>query len=115
MDEGEKTYSLIITHTAKLAYFELLHYLYEHYSIERATELAELILDAPTVLVSQPELGVLEESLQGRKYLYRYLLFKRTNRATVKIIYFVDKSNSLIYITDFFPTEKHPASIKKNF
>jgi len=28
MDEGEKTYSLVITTTAKLAYFDLLHYWY---------------------------------------------------------------------------------------
>lgn len=114
MDKGEKTYSIVITDTAKLAYFELLNYFYEHYSLNRAAELAQAVLDAPLVLIDQPLLGKLEPALEGRKHSYRYLLFRRSNKATIKIIYFTDQSKRIIYVTDFFPTERHPDKLTKN-
>jgi len=114
MDKGEKAYGIVITATAKMAYFELLHYLYAHYSIDRANELAEAILDEPLVLIQQPELGSQEPRLKHRTPTYRYLIFRRSEKATVKIIYFVDAEKKTIYITDFFPTEKHPEGLSNN-
>ena len=55
--------------------------------------------------------GSLEEKLAKRKKSYRYILFKRTARATVKIIYYVDEKDKTVYVTDFFPSEKDPKKI----
>lgn len=108
MAAGEKAFSLKITDNAKAAYFELLDYLFQYYSLSRANELAEALLNAPLVLLEQPYLGSREPSLLHRTIDYRFLLFQRSNRATVKIVYYIDDSHKIIYITDFFPTEMHP-------
>ena len=108
MDERKEAFGLVITSSAKTAYYKLLHYLYRHYSPDRAQELAEAILDEPLMLLEHPDMGSPEMKLADRAYSYGYLLFRRSNSATVKIIYFVDKVQKTIYVTDFFPTEMHP-------
>jgi len=51
--------------------------------------------------------------LAKRKYEYRFLLFKRTDRAEIKIIYFVDKQNNRVIVTDYVGTEEFPNKIEK--
>lgn len=113
MDEGKAAFSLIITDNAKEAFYELLGYFKQHYSIDRVFELTEDLLDTPLVLIENPYLGSLELGLEEREPDYRFLLFKRSNRATVKIVYYVDDSQETIYITDFFPTEMRPENVGK--
>jgi hypothetical protein len=57
--------------------------------------------------------GNREGRLTGRSKTYRYLIFKRTSKAAVKIVYYVDEKDKTVYVTDFFPTEKDPSKIIK--
>jgi uncharacterized membrane protein (UPF0127 family) len=45
---------------------------------------------------------------------FRYILFKETKHFELKIIYFVDENEEVVYITDFFPTKMHPQRITEN-
>ena len=105
--EGIQThkYQVIITASAEISFYEFSTYLYDHYSIEKAEELSTGLKDMAGQLVDYPYRGSIEPQLTGRKNAYRYILFKRTSRATVKIIYYVEEVEKRVYITDFFPTE----------
>lgn len=106
-------FEIVITKSAELAYFDILEYVYDNHSLESANQIAVSLLDSPNILSNKPFLGTIELMLSSRKETYRYLLFQRTNQATIKIIYFVDENNRKIYVTDFFPTEMNPKSMSK--
>lgn len=109
----EQEYRLIITLSGEKAYFEVLDYAFEHHSIERANEIAVGLLEFPNVLKIQPYSGTLEVLLSNRTEEYRFLVYKRSKSATVKIIYYVDELTKSVYITDFFPTEMNDSRIQK--
>lgn len=113
MDSKQKDYEIVITESASNAYFQLLDYLYEHYTEERADEIALELIETPQLLKKFPRRGKIEPLLI-RKQEYRFILYKRTRQATVKIIYYVNDMYKRIYITDFFPTEMHPKRIKRS-
>lgn len=112
MDQ-EQGYQIIITSSAERAYFEVLDYVYEHHPFERASEIALELMEHCHILQSQPYIGSAEFYLSHRKEHYRFLLYQRTERTTVKIIYYVDEEREKIYITDYFPTEMGEQKIKK--
>ncbi|MBY0435154.1 MAG: hypothetical protein K2U26_13685, partial [Cyclobacteriaceae bacterium] len=91
--------------------YELVEYLYEYMSLDRAEEVARELNEMTLSLDRLYHRGSLEEKLVSRKKSYRYILFKRTSKATVKIIYYVDQKDKTVYVTDFFPTEKDPKKI----
>lgn len=91
----------------------MVEYLYDHLSPERAEELTNELSDAALSLDRLYHRGSREKELIGRKNEYRYILFYRTARATIKIIYFVDEKAKTVYVTDFFPTEKDPKKLGK--
>lgn len=111
MVAATREYEVIITESAERAFFEILDYLFRNYSHERAESIVEALLDEPLRLKYFPEQGSLEPALQDQNREYRFILFERHNRATIKIIYFVDIERSKVYITDYFPTEMHPRKI----
>ncbi len=111
MEEQKKVYQVVVTQPAKDAFFEILEYLLEQYSYERAEEISNELNNLVNSLVSQPYRGSKELRLISRINDYRFLLYKRSNRADIKIIYFIDKQKELVYITDFFPTEKDDQKI----
>ena len=113
MDKREKEYEVIITSTAERSYFQILDYVFEHYSELRANEIALELLEFPQSLKKYPFRGKIEELLLNRAYEYRFLLFERNNHTMVKIIYFIEESQHKVYITDFFPSEMNPKKIKK--
>jgi hypothetical protein len=80
-------------------------------TLERAEEAARELSEMALSLDRFYYRGSPEEKLAKRKKSYRYVLFKRTSRATVKIIYYVDEKDKTVYVTDFFPTEKDPKKI----
>ena len=80
-------------------------------SLSRAEKVAKELSEMALRLDHLYNRGAREEKLRRRKKAYRYLLFKRTTKATVKIIYYVDEKDRVIYVTDFFPTEKDPRNI----
>lgn len=102
----ERKYAVIITEPAANAFYEILEYLYAHYPIDRAEEIAGEIRDTAGALEYNPERGIQESRLMHRGKAYRFILYKRTQRAEIKIIYFIDHGSSVVYVTDFFPTEK---------
>ena len=111
--DGQKNYQIVVTSSAERAYFEVLDYVYEHYSVSKANQIAIELLEFPTKLKSQPFIGKIELNLANRKNNYRFLLYKRTQIATVKIIYYIDETDNTIYITDYFPCEMYEQKIRK--
>ena len=112
MVEEEKEYKVKITQRGKKAYFDVLDYVFEYYSEDRAYEIAEELLDYPNTLKTLPNRGKLELALSSRKEDYRYILYKRTQQATVKVVYYVDDITYRVYVTDFFPTEMNQSKIR---
>lgn len=105
-------YEVVITKTAEVYYYEAVEYIYEHHSIDRAEKLATELKELPWQLDTYPSRGSKETRLKnsdGR--IFRYLLFNRTPRADIKIIYFVDEGTKIVYVTDFFPTEMDDSKI----
>lgn len=109
--EEEGQYEVVITSSAEIYFYELAEYLYEHMSLERAEKVTREINEMALSLCSLYDRGSREKKLGRRKKTYRYILYQRTSRASVKIIYYVDEKNRTVYITDFFPTEKDPKKI----
>lgn len=112
-DPQESKYEVIITDPAEICFYEILEYLYDHYPLDRAEEIANEIRDKTKTLKYQAERGVLEPRLKHRKKGYRFILYNRTKRADIKIIYYVEEREGKVYVTDFFSTEKNDAEISK--
>jgi len=112
MDEQPESYGVIITPTGKQLYYELLLELYHLHSYERVNEIGEELIALGSSLKTFPEKGAIEENL-SRENQYRYLIYQRTSRSTIKLIYYVDKASQTVYITDFFATEMNPEQIGK--
>ena len=104
-------YEVVITSAAEIHFYELVEYLYEHLSLERAEEITRGLNEMVLSLALLYHRGSVEKKLSRRKKSYRYLLYKRTSRTSVKILYYVDEKSKTVYVTDFFPTEKDPKKI----
>jgi plasmid stabilization system protein ParE len=104
-------YEVVITSSAEIHFYELAEYLYEHLSLERAEEVTSELSKMTLSLGLLYHRGSVERKLIRGKKSYRYILYKRTSRASVKIIYYVDEKRKTVYVTDFFPTEKDPRKI----
>lgn len=101
-----RKYQVVITDPAEVSFYEILDYLYDNYPQERAEQIANDLRDTADKLHYYPERGTTESYLSHRSQDYRYILYKRTSRTDIKVIYHIDQSSSTVYITDFFPTEK---------
>lgn len=112
--EKEGKYKAVITKSAEIYFYEVVEYLYEHMSLERAEEVTTDIQEMALSLDRLHDRGTIEKKLAQRKKSYRYILFKRTPRAQIKIVYYVDQATKTVYITDFFPTEKDPRKLLRN-
>lgn len=111
MEKEAGRYAVVIADSAEFHFYELVEYLYEHMTPERAEEVATALNEMALGLDLLHNRGSLEIKLARREKSYRYILFKRTSRATVKIIYCSDEKNKTVYVTDFFPSEKDPQKI----
>ncbi len=114
MDSEQKEYQIEITNTAEKGFFEVLEYAARYYSEERVLEIAEQLRELPFTLVSHPYIGSVEEHINTRNKEYRYILYKRTNQATIKVVYYINESSKTVMIMDFFPTEMHPDQVKRS-
>ncbi len=74
-----------------------------------ANRIIKRIIIAPEILKHSPEIGQREIALIKRKPEYRYIV-----ESNYKIIYYVDKINRQIRITDVFDTRQNPVKIKRN-
>ena len=110
----EQDYQIIITSRAEQAYFEVLDYIFDNHSFQRANEIALELVEHPQILRNFPLLGQIEPNLEFKTKKYRYILYERTKVTTVKIIYFIHDTSKQIYITDFFPCEMFEQRMKRN-
>ena len=101
----ESKYEVVITAPAEISFYEILEYLYDNYPLDRVEQIADELRDTAKKLHLQPERGTLESRLSHRSKKYRYLLYKRTPRTDIKVIYYIEKTTEVVYIMDFFPTE----------
>ena len=103
--QEESKYQVIITDPAEISFYEILEFLFDHYTLDRAEELANTLRDTISSLNYQPKRGALEHRLIGRINEYRFILFKRIPRAEIIILYYIDESKKVVNVTDYFPTE----------
>jgi plasmid stabilization system protein ParE len=113
--EKEETdqFEVLVTRNAEIHFYELAEYLYEHMTLDRAEKITSELHEAALSLKKLYNRGAIEENLRKEKQEFRYILFKRTPRTQIKIIYFIDKATKTVFVTDFFPTEKDPKKLRK--
>jgi len=108
----DKLYEVIIAHPARIRYQEnILPYLLEYFSLERAIEIDKNILNVASKLRKSPARGSSEKFLEKLKEDFKYILYRETKHFEIKIIYYIDESKNTVYITDFFPTKMNPQKI----
>ena len=114
MEKGETPeYQVEFTPSSRYFFYEVLEYLYEHYPLDRAEQLADELEGMAQGLNYHPHRGAKEKWLLSLERDYRFILFNRTKRAETKIIYYIQEIEGKVYMTDFFPTEKDAARLKE--
>jgi hypothetical protein len=114
MGEG-KLYKIVIARPAVVRYQEnVLPYLYDNFSFDRATEIDKKIIKKAGTLSTKPARGSRERHLIEAKEDFRFILHRETRHFEIKIIYYIREEESTVYITDFFPTKMSPERIKRN-
>lgn len=112
MVEKQKQYKVVVSSNAKKTLMDLSGYLDKYYTAKRSEEIINQLIELSKELYYFPYRGKLEELLDHRKEAHRFLLYKRTTTATIKIIYWVDEAAKIVIITSFFPTEMKPDNVK---
>ena len=112
MEETED-YEVNITSSGKLFYLEVIDQFYTYNSLESASRKADQLYAMAMKLASFPERGQLEETLRSSPKDYRYILYQASPGQVIKIIYFIDKPNRVVYVTDFFPTRMENERIRR--
>ena len=108
-----KEYKVIVTAPAFNRYSStILPYLKKYFSPERALDVQQSIEASVKSIRQMPGKGSVEPHLMNRSKGYRYILHKESRNFLIKIIYFIDESNSTVYVTDFFPTSMNPKKIR---
>ncbi|RJE70584.1 hypothetical protein [Reichenbachiella sp. MSK19-1] len=111
MDQGK--YEVVIAKTARDRYqYSVLPYLFENFSVARATEIDERILNTAATLSSKPFRGRIEEHLSNLPHNFRFILYKETKQFELKIVYYIEEKNDRVYVTDFFPTRMNPSRME---
>lgn len=90
-----------------------LHKIFDYYketgSHRIANRLVFEITQAVLKLQKQPDIGQREELLLNRNELFRYLIYKN-----YKVIYWVNKLENRIEISDIFDTRQNPVKLIRN-
>ncbi len=114
MGEG-KSYKIVTARPAIIRYQErVLSYLYENFTFDRATEIDKNIIKKAGTLSNKPGRGRRERYLLEAKEDFRFILHKETRHFEIKIIYYINEEESVVYITDFFPTKMNPQRVSDN-
>lgn len=104
-------YQVRFTPSSRQHFYEILDHLYHIYPLDRAEQIADELEEKAQGLNYLPGRGRNEDWLSGRKHEYRFILYQRTKRADIKIIYYIDEKSRIVYVTDFFPTEMDAGQI----
>jgi hypothetical protein len=113
MDE-EKPFKIVITRVAMLNYQDrILPYIFDNFTFNRALEIDKKITEKISTLEYQPSRGSREKYLSSFREEFRFILYKENKNFELKIIYFFDETELIVYLTDFFPTKMHPQKMIK--
>lgn len=88
---------------------KIFEYYLENVNYKVAKTIIEKIINEPNKLLLNPEIGQKEELLKDRTDNYRYLICDN-----YKIIYSIDRKQSLLKISNVFDTRQNPVKIKKS-
>lgn len=88
---------------------KIFEYYLENVNYKIAKTIIEKIINEPNKLLLNPEIGQKEELLKDRTDNYRYLICDN-----YKIIYSIDRKQSLLKISNVFDTRQNPVKIKKS-
>lgn len=91
---------------------EILSYLSDNFSFERASEIDDNIMEMADTLSAMPQRGRIEKLLESKNQDFRFILHKETRNVEIKIIYYIDEDLQEVYITDFFPVLMLPSKVK---
>ncbi len=111
--EEAAQYKIVVTRKAEVYFYELAEFMYKNMTTGRAEE---IIMELQKTVLSLSSLflrGSIEKNLKGEGQEFRFLLLKRTPRAQIKVVYYVDELSKTVFVTDFFPTEKDPKQLKE--
>lgn len=111
--EETTSYEVEITSSGKVFYFEVLELFYTYSSTESAAKKADELYEKALSLSSFPERGQREETLKHLSNDHRYILYQTSSGLTIKIIYFIDKVNLIVYVIDFFSTRMDNEKLPK--
>ena len=111
--EEKQRYIVKVTPEAEFYYFEVLQYFYLYHSSQSAAQKSEELLDEAISLENNPSRGRIEEKLRFLSRNYRFISYYYTKRKAIKIIYFIDESARIVYVTDFFPCENDEVKIRR--
>ncbi len=106
-------YRVEITAEAEYFYFDMLTYFYKHHSEQSADRKSGELLDLAISLEIDPQRGTPEENLEPLGKHHKFLLYYYTPRKAIKIIYFIDEPQKVVYVTDFFPCQMNDKRISK--
>lgn len=96
------------TDFAKQELKNIFDYYKKEVSLKIASQIVLQIAESTLVLTSNPEIGQVEILLKNRPQKFRYII--TTN---YKIIYWVNKIENRIEISDVFDTRQNPVKIDK--
>ena len=90
-----------------------LHKIFNHYlkkaGYRIAKKLVNGIYDEPFKLKTDPEIGQIEQLLNGRSQKFRYLIYRKN----YKIIYWINNDENRIEIIDVFDVQQNPPKIRR--
>ncbi len=110
-EEKEVEYTVIVTNSADRYFYQLMDYFHLVYPPERADEVGDEVRETAQSLSTLAHRGASEPQLTHLKEGFKFILYQRVTNADVKVIYFIDDARNIVYVTDFFPTEKDPVEI----
>ena len=93
---------------AKSELQNIFDYYMEYASLRVAKKLISGIALETKKLRKQPEIGQIEDFLDGFAFQYRYLLYKN-----YKIVYYIDVQKGIIEVHDVFDTRQNPVKISR--
>ena len=90
-----------------------LHKIFKHYlkkaGYRIAKKLVDGIYDEPSKLKTHAEIGQIEQFLDGRSQVFRYLIYNKN----YKIIYWINNEENRIEIIDVFDVRQNPPKIRR--
>jgi hypothetical protein len=104
VEEGTN-YTVEITQEAEFFYYEILTYFYKHHSEQNADRKSAELLNLAISLEIDPQRGTIDKNLKSLRKNHKFILYYYTRRKAIKIIYFIDESKKIVYVTDFFPCQ----------